>query len=225
MAENNIQAQLDEINRKLDLVLECATSQRLSSNAVEDLIADLSIVGKDAYHSSVAILEKHDVEIDPEEFRILVIRLLKNIKNINSALGVFESSFDFVHDAAPLMKEMAIDGIKKLNELDRKGYFEFFAATGKVIDNIITHFSAEDIKQLADNIVLLLNTVKGLTQPEMLNSVNNAIKVYNGMEKQNIPGYSVFRLIREMNSPEMKRFFGFVLTFMKNFSQTNRIEN
>jgi len=57
MAETNIQAQLDEINRKLDMVMECATDQRLRANAIEDLIADLSIVGKDAYNSSVALLE------------------------------------------------------------------------------------------------------------------------------------------------------------------------
>src|SRR4030042_6912929 len=119
MAENNIQEQLNEINRKLDLVMECAMSQRLRSNALEDLVADLSIVGKDVYHSSIALLEKHDVEIDPEEFRILAIRLLKNVNNINAAIDTFESTFDLARDAAPLVKEMVIDFSRKLNELEQ----------------------------------------------------------------------------------------------------------
>ena len=204
MAETTVQAQLDEINRKLDLVMECAMSQRLRSDAMEDLMADLSIVGKDAYNSSVALLEKHNVEVDPEELRILAVRLLKNIKNINTAIDAFESVFDLVRDAgdaAPLVKEMIIDFSKKMNGFEQKGYFDFIAALGKVIDKIITNTSAEDINLLGDKIVLGLKTVKSMQQP--------------------VPSYSVFRLMREINSPEMKKVFGFLLTFMKNYSKAN----
>jgi uncharacterized protein YjgD (DUF1641 family) len=203
MTENTLQAQLDEINRKLDLVMECAMSQRLRSNALEDLIADLSIVGKDVYHSSTALLEKHNVEIDPEEFRILAMRLLKNVKNINAAIDVFESTFDLVHDAAPLVKEMIIDFSKKLNGYEQKGYFEFMASLGKAIDRIIVNTSAAEIDQFADNLVLLMSTAKNMKKP--------------------VPEYSIFRMIREMNSPEMKKVFGFLVTFMKNYSQATKM--
>jgi uncharacterized protein YjgD (DUF1641 family) len=205
MADNNIQTQLDEINRKLDLVMECATGQRLRADAVEDLVADLSIAGKDAYHSSVAMLEKHNIEIDPEDFKILVIRLLKNVKNINAAIDAFESTFDLARDAAPLVKEMIIDFSKQLNVLEQKGYFEFIAAVGKIIDKIIVNTSAEDINKLANNIVLGLNTIKNMTQP--------------------VPSYSILRVMREMNSAEMKKVFGFIITFMKSYSQANKMSN
>ena len=205
MAETNIQAQLDEINRKLDMVMECATDQRLRANAIEDLIADLSIVGKDAYNSSVALLEKHNIEIDPDDFRILTVRLLNNIKNINAAIGAFESTFDLVRDASPLVKEMIIDLSKKMNGLEQKGYFDFIAALGKAMDKIVVNTSAEDIDRLTDNIVLGLNTVKNMKQP--------------------VPSYSIFRLMREMNSAEMKKVFGFIITFIKSYSQANKISN
>jgi len=205
MAETNIQAQLDEINRKLDLVMECAMSQRFRSNALEDLMADMSIVGKDVYHSSVYLLEKHNVEVDPEEFKILAIKLLKNIKNINAAIGAFESAFDLARDASPLVKEMIIDFSKKLNEFEQKGYFEFFASVGKALDKIIVNTSAEEIDNLADNIVHMLNTVREMKQP--------------------VPGYSLFRIAREMNSPEMKKVFGFIFTFIKHFSKTDKTGN
>jgi len=202
MAEINIQAQLDEINRKLDLVMECATGQRLRSDALEDLMADLSIVGRDVYHSSVTLLEKHDVEIDPEEFRILAIRLLKNVGNINSALGAFESAFDLIHDASPLVKEMIIDFSKKLNDFEQKGYFEFLTSLGRAMDKIITHTSAADIDRGVDYIVRILDTIKDLKQP--------------------VPEFSIFRMLREMNSQEMKKVFGFLVTFMKNYAQANK---
>lgn len=202
MAENNIQVQLDEINRKLDFVMECATGQRLRSNALEDLMADLSIVGKDVYHSSIALLEKHEVEIDTEEFRILVIKLLKNIKNINSAISAFESAYDLVRDASPLVKEMIIDFSKKLNDFEQKGYFDFLASLGRAMDKIITHTSAADIDRVSDHIVHIIDTIKDMKQP--------------------VPEYSIFRIVREMNSPEMKKVFGFLISFMKDYAHANK---
>ncbi|MBN1416177.1 MAG: DUF1641 domain-containing protein [Bacteroidales bacterium] len=205
MTENNVQEQLNEINRKLDLVMECAMTQRLRSNAFEDLVADLSIVGKDVYDSSVALLEKHDMEIDPEEFRILAIRLLKNVKNINAAIGAFESTFDLVRDAAPLVKEMIIDFSKKLNELEQKGYFEFIASVGKALDKIVTNTTPEDINKLTNNLIRVMDTIKSMPQ--------------------HAPDYSIFGLMREMNSPEMKKVFGFMISFIKHFSQKDQMDN
>jgi uncharacterized protein YjgD (DUF1641 family) len=66
----------------------------------------------------------------------------------------------------------------------------------------------------------MLETVKSLTQPEMLKSVNNAVKIFSRLEVDTVPEYSVWKLMREMNKPEMKRAIGFMVTFMKSMSQT-----
>jgi uncharacterized protein YjgD (DUF1641 family) len=36
---------------------------------------------------------------------------------------------------------------------------------------------------------------------------------------EDIPEYSLFKVMREMNKPEMKRALGFFITFMKNMSK------
>jgi uncharacterized protein YjgD (DUF1641 family) len=199
--------------------------QRIKAQGLEDLVADLSLVGKDMYDSAIVELENQKVELDPEELKILGIRILKNIRNLNGVMTSFESASDFIRDAGPIVNDMIIDFTKRLQELDQKGYFEFFGEFGRLIDNIISHFSAEDVKMLADNIVSILQTVKNMTQPEMLNSINNAVKVYDSMETQNVPEYSVFKLIRELNKPEMKRALGFMVTFMKNLANPGEKEN
>ena len=76
---------------------------------------------------------------------------------------------------------------RRLSELEKKGYFEFFASAGKALDKIIVNTSAEDINKLADNIVHMLGTVKNIEQP--------------------VPSYSLLRVAREMNSPEMQKGF------------------
>ncbi|MEZ5011910.1 MAG: hypothetical protein R2744_10110 [Bacteroidales bacterium] len=50
MSDKNIQVQIDEINRKLDLILEEAAYQRGNRETVTDLVDDLAIVGKDAFN-------------------------------------------------------------------------------------------------------------------------------------------------------------------------------
>ena len=220
--DKNIQTQIDALNEKVDLILEYVNQQRLKSESVDDLIADVSIIGKDIYDSAVTELENRSVEVDPEDLKMIALKLARNIKNINGVLDTFESAADFLKDASPIMNEMIIDTIKKLNEFDKKGYFEFMAETGAVIDNIVTHFTKEDIRLLADNVVTILETVKSMTQPEVLRSVDSAVKIYSSLEMDNVPSYSIWKLMRELNKPEMKKGLGFMVTFMKNLAN---IEN
>ncbi len=217
--DNDIQTQINTLNDKVDLILEYVNQQRLKSQSVDDLIADASIIGKDMYDSAVMELENRSIEVDPEDVKMIVLKILRNVRNINGVLDTFESTTDFLKDASPIFNEMIIDLIKKLNEFDRKGYFEFLAEAGAIFDNVVTHFTRDDIKLLADNVVPMLETVKSLTQPEMLKSVNNAVKIFSRLEMEAVPEYSVWKLIREMNKPEMKRAIGFMVSFMKNMSQ------
>ncbi len=217
--DNDIQTQINTLNDKVDLILEYVNQQRLKSQSVDDLIADASIIGKDMYDSAVMELENRSIEVNPEDVKMIVLKILRNVRNINGVLDTFESTTDFLKDASPIFNEMIIDLIKKLNEFDRKGYFEFLAEAGAIVDNVVTHFTRDDIKLLADNVVPMLETVKSLTQPEMLKSVNNAVKIFSRLEMEAVPEYSVWKLIREMNKPEMKRAIGFMVSFMKNMSQ------
>ena len=217
MADNTNQ-QIAELNQKVDLLLEYMNEQRLKSVAVDDLIADVSIIGKDIYDSTVSALDDHEVEINPDELRELGIRFIQNIRNFNTMLDTLSSATDLIKDVEPIANEVLIDATKKLHEIEQKGYFEFLKELGGVADNIVTHYSAEDARLLADNVVVIMETVKNLTQPEMLLSLNSAVKVFSSLEVDNIPEYSIWKLIREMNKPEMKKMIGFFMTFVKNLS-------
>jgi len=221
MNEPNIIARIDTLEQKLDLVLEYVNQQRLKSEVVEDLVSDMVIIGKDIYNSSVVELEKQDIEIDPDEIRQLTINLVKNVKNINEILGLMESIMDLKKDAGPILNEIIIEFTRKMHTMEEKGYFGFAREIGRLLDNIVTNFSQEDVRQLADNVVLILQTVKNITQPEMLVAVNNAVKVYGSLQTDDIKPYSMWQLMREMRSPEMKSALGFMVTFMKNLSKQN----
>jgi len=225
MEEKSMQIQITELNQKVDLLLEYVNEQRLKTNQLEDLVSDLSIVGKDVYDTAVEELNNRMVKIDPDQVKNIGLRILSNIDNIAKALEIFESLSDLAKDAMPIVNEVIIDSTRKMNELDQKGYFSFFKEVGLIFDNIITHFSREEIHLLAENVVTILETVKTLTQPEMMNAVNNAIKVFGSINTTDVPEYSVWKLMREINQPEMKKTIGFMVTYMKSLSGNNLSNN
>jgi len=226
MEEKALQTQIAELNQKVDLLLEYVNQQRLKTNQLEDLVADVSIVGKDMYDSTVEELDNRMVNLDIDQVKGLVLRILRNVENMNKFLELFESMNDLMKDAGPIFNEVIIDFTKKMNEFDQKGYFEFFAEAGNIFDNIITHYKPEDVKELSENIVTILETVRSATQPDMMSALNNGLKVFSSLETENIPEYSIIKVMREMNKPEMKRALGFFVTFMKNMSsQTNTIND
>ena len=224
MEDKNIQIQIDALDKKLDLILGYVHQQKLQANMVEDLVGDLSIIGKDAYDSTVMELDKRQVELDPSELTGLAVSFLRNIGNLKTVMDTLEMAVDLGKEVGPIANEVIIDFTKQMNTLEQKGYFDFIREIGPVIDNVVKGFSPQDLKELANSIVSILSIIKEMTQPEVLNIMKNAIKAFNSMETESVPSYSVWKLMREMNSPEMKKALGYGITFMKNVSQDVNIK-
>ncbi|MGI9531740.1 DUF1641 domain-containing protein [Lutimonas sp.] len=222
--DTNVQMQIDALDKKMDLILGYVQQQNLQTKMVEDLVSDLSIVGKDAYDSTVAELDKRQVELDPSELTGLAVSFLRNVGNIKTVMDTLEMAVDLGKEVGPIANEVIIDFTKQMHSLEQKGYFDFIREIGPVIDNVVKGFSPEDIKELANSIVSILSIVKEMTQPEVLNTMQNAIKAFNSMETESVPSYSVWKLMKEMNSPEMKKALGYGITFMKNVSKDVNIE-
>ena len=218
MAEDTSK-QIAELNQKVDTILEYVNQQRLKSQALDDLVADASIIGKDVYDTTVKALDDREVVLDPDELRELGIRAAQNVGNFNTILDTLGSAMDLMKDVGPIANEVIIDTTKKLHEFEQKGYFEFLKEFGHIIDNVVTHYGVEDVRMLGENVVAMLDVVKNLTQPDMLKSIDNAVRVFANLEMDNIPEYSIFKVMREMNKPEMKRTLGFFMTFLKNMSK------
>lgn len=218
MEEKNIQNQIDEINKKLDVILEEIELQRRHRREMEDLKDDLMRVGTDLYKTAVDELEELSDSFDTKDLLYLGKKLLRNVNTINRVVEQLESVNDFMKDFAPLSRDGIIDLMNKLDEYDRKGYFEFMKEGGRIVDNIVTSFKPEDARALADNIVTILETVRNLTQPDMLHSLNSAVNVYKNLDIEITEKVSFFGLLKELNTPEMKKGLAFAVQFLKNMA-------
>ena len=99
-------------------------------------------------------------------------------RSIEKLLDQLESVTDLLETVGPLANE----GFDKADRTcwtswSSKGYFGFARGGMRIVDNVVTSFSEEDVDRLGDNVVLILNTVKEMTQPEIMSFVRNTLQV------------------------------------------------
>jgi len=216
---NNIQAQIDQINIKLDIILEEIELQKKRRLEVEDLKDDLMRVGKDLYQTAVEELDQIHDHVNTRDILHFGKYMLRNVNTISKVVQQLESTKDFLNDAAPLIREYIVDFMAKMDEFDRRGYFEFIKESQNIVDKVVISFSKEDVKALGDNIVTILNTIKNLTQPDMLQAINNALNVYKILDIEVGDKVSLFSILKEMNSPEVRKGLVFALRFLKSLAE------
>ncbi|MBI5768439.1 MAG: hypothetical protein HZA93_11635 [Verrucomicrobia bacterium] len=209
---------LDALDRKLDLVLAEIEEVRRIRREVEELKEDLTRVGKDLFQTAVTELDQVAPFVDTGDFSALAKRLIRNVNTLNELLVQLESAREFIADATPLGRQLFSDGLAKMDELDRKGYFAMAREVQRAFDQVVANFTVEDVRLLGDNLVAILQTVKNLTQPEMLQAINNATEIYKKLDFDSMEEFTLWRAFKEVNKPEMRRGLGFLIVFLRNLS-------
>ena len=186
MSENNMQEQINQLNHKLDLILESIEQQKRNREEFDDLVSDLSIVAKDAFHHTVVMLDKSQVDLDHSGIPMLLIKLLQNIDTFYEMLEMLESARDFMKDISPILHQVGLDAVNKMNELDQKGYFD-----------IVRNLTQPDV------IAALSRTSKAIAWVKMDDKLDNKslfglLKQLNSPDVRKSLSYAL-RLVQAMN--------------------------
>lgn len=104
----------------------------------------------------------------------------------------------------------------RMAKLESKGYFTFAQGGLEIADRVVTSFSEDDVRALGDNVVLILNTVKEMTQPEVMNLLSRtAIEVQEAEDSPMGPPPSTFALLKQMRDPDVRRGLARTLTVLR----------
>jgi uncharacterized protein YjgD (DUF1641 family) len=174
-----------------------------------ELIRDLTPIANQAVSMTIAQLEEVQEYIDLGDLLRLIKRLMRNGRNLEKMLDQLEALMDLADTMGPLANEAFGKSIDVLSDLEAKGYFSFARGSKRIVDNVVTSFTEEDVEHLGDNIVLILNTVKDMTQPEIMNFVRNTLLVAE-KEIEKPVDISTLGLLRQMQDPAVRR--GLALT-------------
>jgi uncharacterized protein YjgD (DUF1641 family) len=200
-----------ELNRKLDLLsaqVQFLTEQAQAAERQRaeraELMRDLTPIVNDAYRLTVEQLEEVEQYVDLNDLLRLLKRLLRNGRNFNKMLDQLESALDLVETVGPLSDQAFGKAVDTLEQMERKGYFVFARGGIQIVDNIIASFGEEDVRLLGDNVVLILRTIKEMTQPEVMNFVRNTVEIIDREKDQPVPT-SLVALWRQLQDPNVRR--------------------
>lgn len=222
MENQEIQTQINDLNKKMDLILDHIHEQNQKREVVEDLVEDLSIVSRDAYKSTVDELEEQQINLDLDEAKLLLYKFMRNIGNISSLIDTFESLNDFIKDATPIANEIGIDMIKKLYLFEQRGYFDYLQELYKVLDEMHKHYSVDNLRELSGNMDLIFRILKNVSNTEMLQRAEKATAKMASMQPEDQDNKSTIGLLRELNKPETRQSLAFSLRLLRTITETNK---
>ena len=191
MEEIAIQNQINELNEKVDTLLEYIIAQNKKNQAIDDFIDDAYKVGIDLFKTTAVELDNHGVEVDIDEVKILILKLLKNIQTVNTLINMLESLVDLMKDATPIAREMIIDLTYQLDKLEKNG-------------------TIESLKTITTN----------LTNPDLLQSlakISSAITSVKPDEK--LDNISMFKLMKSLNNREVKNSLSYLIRILQEINK------
>lgn len=216
---------LAELNRKIDTLTEqvafltrAAQEEQQRRQEWDELKNDLTPIAGDVYRVAVRELAEVDGYFSSEDVLRLMKRLVRNTRNMEQMLDQLESFTALWQDAGPLTQDAFLTLMNRLEEAEQKGYFMFMRGGMEIADRVVSSYSEEDVAQLGDNIVLILDTVKDLTQPEVMMLMRSTAETMR--EDDPDEDVSMFQLLRQLNDPSVKRGLSKTLTVLGNVSET-----
>jgi uncharacterized protein YjgD (DUF1641 family) len=104
-----------------------------------------------------------------------------------------------------------------VTEWDARGYLGFARSGGRVVDRIVTSFDEDDVEALGDNVVLMLETLRDLTQPEILRLLRQTAGSVGHLDDRGSTARRrpSSRLLKELRDPDVRRGLGRMLDLVR----------
>ncbi len=224
-------ANLAHLHQKIDLLssqvaylTSQAEIQQRRQQEFDEFKSDIIPIANHMIKLTIEELAEIDPQFEVEDLFYLLKRVLRNIPLILAMMDRLESLMDLANEAEILGKQVFTTTVDRLDQMERAGYFAFARQGVRIIERIVTEFSEEDVQALGDNIVLILNTVRNMTQPEIMALANNAI----GALQEPAPEtktLSTWALLRELADPKVRRGMARMINLLKALDEQNISRN
>jgi uncharacterized protein YjgD (DUF1641 family) len=132
-----------------------------------------------------------------------------------------ESYSDLMHDLNPIASQGMESVTRAMVQAQERGYVDFARSGLGVVDRVVTNFTEEDVEALGDNVVLILETVKEMTQPEIMQMMRTTLHEVGEVEEDAVPP-SVFALLRQMREPEVRRGLARMLALLRSMGSVEQ---
>ncbi len=201
-----LERKIDMIAEQVALIADEVALQGRRREALAELTGDLMPLATRGMAMVSAELDQQDISL--EDLKRLMFRVVGSAGRLEATLAQLESIAELAADVSGLGTEAVGMVTNRLAEFDRKGYFQFIRQAFGIVDAVVENYTEDDVAALGDNVVLILDTVKEMTQPDvmaLLQSTASALheqadEVSQGNEE--VP--TLFGLLRQMRDPQVR---------------------
>ncbi len=124
---------------------------------------------------------------------------------------------ELIAEFTPIVKEMMKTASGTLDALEQEGVFDFGKQLLQVGKKIATSYTADDVRQLGDAVVGILDTVRAMTQPEILAAANEAASVLQHADQTEPIG--LVGMVRATRNDDVQRGMAVMMEVLRKVGQ------
>jgi len=209
----SVEDRLDQLAVQIEAIAEELRHQRESRERWAELVHDLTPVSRDAMDVATRELDELSAEVSTDDAVRLLRTTARALPQLEAMLAQLGGLADLLAELSALSGPAMATLTASLDQAERRGYFTFARGGMEIADKVVTSFGEEDVRALGDNVVLILNTVKEMTQPEVMTMLRRTALTAQHMDEPLEPP-SAFALLRQMRDPEVRRGLARALTML-----------
>lgn len=208
------QADLALLNAKIDRLTFMMETQQRRAQMMDELRDDMVPIVNHMIKISIDELAEIGAEFQLEDLLFLIKRLLRDTHMLIDTLNSLEALHGLKDEVQLLGQQVFNQTVENLEKMEQAGYFSFARGGMYIAERVVEEFDEQDVRALGDNIVLILNTIKDMTQPEIMHFIRNTLLLAE-KEIEKPVDTSVSSLLGQMRDPEVRRGLALTMRVLK----------
>lgn len=221
-AEATIEQRLDRLTLLVEEMYGELQAQRESRERWAELNEVMVPVTRAAFDSVSREMEDLSEDVTIEDAIRFARTTARALPQMERLLAQLETMTELGSEATKLSGAMMAKVSDALADAERKGYFTFAQGGMSIAEKVVTSFDEKDIDALGDNVVLILNTVKQMTQPEIMTMLRRTMVTVQEDQVTDVKPPSTFALLKEMRDPDVRRGLARTLHMLRSIGLESR---
>ncbi|MEZ4432914.1 MAG: TusE/DsrC/DsvC family sulfur relay protein [bacterium] len=130
---------------------------------------------------------------------------------LDRLLAVGEPTRELIAEAGPILRSVSRVAVERLADYEGRGYFTFARELGRAVDGVVRAYAEEDMARFADAAVHIADTVRTLTQPEVLDLIDATGEAAHGGGEP----LSMWGALRATRDPEIQQGLALVFALLR----------
>ena len=223
LAPASVEERLDGIETQLSEIARELRTQASNRERWTELTNDAMPIAHTAIDRATTELEQ--LGLTTEDVVGFARTAAEAIPTLTKAIAMLETASELAETVVPMAEPAFAKVMTLAGDLDQKGYFGLAQQAVGIADRVATSFTEDDVAALGENVVLILNTVKDMTQPEVMHLLSRTMLTVAEEEHRSMDDVpSTLGLIKEMRDPQVRLGLAKVMHMLKTVGEEEQAE-